>query len=518
MNTQADLAAQYKSGMSQDYVNQLAKQYGVTPDQVYAIYANSATNPYMGGAATGQRDAQGSNTFGALSLLKTLGITGGGGQQQQQQGPTNIGGVSSSAKDLATNMGAAALGMNAIYNPTPQEASAISGVGNVAKATESNVVPSVAAGPWSTTPGVFTKAQPMTPTGQTPGPSLGQAQQYFVDQRAAAGLGQMKPGDVAADMARTYWAQMHPQAANAPSTSTPTPTPQATAAQVGAPTPFATAPAAPGIQIPQEAHTSALANAGMALFAHFGGDPNSASPEQINSFHSQLMNGIGGITASPGATALSPSAAPSTKEPVKMQYGGVVPGDPNDDTDSVSAKLSPGEVVIPKSKKRLTERPGPIQTATNPPPAAPGATTSNSGATGGSGSSTSSASGGYTGPTAANIRAQNAATIQGQQGWNAMGTGYSGGGGATVGDLMSGAATNPGAGQTQSLGQYSGAGSGMPTQQAGGVVSGLASGLASAAQAYEDSIKPWQVQASHIPNPDEFRNRYQTPTFAQSLV
>ena len=65
--------------------------------------------------------------------------------------------------------------------------------------------------------------------------------------------------------------------------------------------------------IPQEAHTSALANAGMALFAHFGGDPNSASPEQINSFHSQLMNGIGGTTASPGATALSQSAAPSTR-------------------------------------------------------------------------------------------------------------------------------------------------------------------------------------------------------------
>ena len=34
-----------------------------------------------------------------------------------------------------------------------------------------------------------------------------------------------------------------------------------------------------------------------------------------------------------------------------------------------------------------------------------------------------------------------------------------------MGDLMSGAATNPGAGQTQSLGQYSGAGGGMPTRR-----------------------------------------------------
>ena len=101
-DTQSNLAAQYKAGMSQDYVNQLAKQYGITPDQVYAIYASSS-NPYKNTNANPNYASQGVQsgpTFGTLSLLKTLGITGGGGQQQQQQGPTNIGGVSSSSKIL----------------------------------------------------------------------------------------------------------------------------------------------------------------------------------------------------------------------------------------------------------------------------------------------------------------------------------------------------------------------------------------------------------------------------------
>ena len=489
MTTQADLVERYKKAMDPDYVQQLSKQYGITPDQVYALYASSS-NPYQSastGNATGQyglptQNSAGStpnNTFEMLSLLKNLGITGGG-DQQQKQGPTNIGGVSTSAKDLATNMGANRLGMHAIYNPTPQDASSVSGVGKVAKATESDVVPSMgdswneigkAAGwsqkdldtfkasgatpqqvadkmglslsPWLTTPGLYTKAASLAPTAGTPGGQDGQAA---------------------------------------------TPTPQATAAQVGTPTPFATAPAAPGIQIPQEAHVQALANAGMAMYAHYGGDPHSASPEQINNFHSELMNGIQSVASNAAAPQGTPAAsqaapaAPQGGEPVKMRYGGVVPGDPNDDTDSVNAKLSPGEVVVPKPQaKRLTERPAPMQTATatNPPPAAPGATT-NSGATASPSSSAPSASGGYTGPTAMQIAQQNLAA--------------------------------------QRMGQPTGPGSGMPTMQAAGVISGLADGLTSAAKTYADSVKEWQVQASHIPDPDAFKNRYQTTTFGQSLA
>jgi hypothetical protein len=62
-------------------------------------------------------------------------------------------------------------------------------------------------------------------------------------------------------------------------------------------TPFATPPPAPGLQIPQTpfvaAHTNALADAGKALFAHFGGDPNTAGPADIENFHNQLLTATG---------------------------------------------------------------------------------------------------------------------------------------------------------------------------------------------------------------------------------
>jgi hypothetical protein len=97
----------------------------------------------------------------------------------------------------------------------------------------------------------------------------------------------------------------------------------------------------------------------MSLYSHFGGDPHSASPQDIMNFHSQLQNVIGGIagagapasSAGPGGTALASGGPPPTgavQTPVKLAGGGMVPGRGNQDT--VPALLTPGEYVIPKQQ------------------------------------------------------------------------------------------------------------------------------------------------------------------------
>jgi hypothetical protein len=274
------------------------------------------------------------------------------------------------------------------------------------------------------------------------------------------------------------------------------------------PAPFAQAPPAPGLQIPQTiglaagqppvsspllaAHTDALADAGKALFAHFGGDPNSAGPADIMHFHNQLT---GALAAAPQPTAAK-----------KMASGGRVPGRGNKDT--VPALLTPGEYVIPKPQVQQLMRTGrlPIkmagggtvqdpdpdpnappearrktlttaaQTQSTPPPAAPG--------------------GGYSGSSlvpglAAAAQAYSSSMANLPRNPIGSGTGV---------DIRNTRLDpDPDLPSLKAAGMLgSGPGSGQPTATALG---GIGSGLTQAAQAIASSVKPWQMQQSAIPAP-----------------
>ena len=171
----------------------------------------------------------------------------------------------------------------------------------------------------------------------------------------------------------------------AASGGTPVPTRPPNAPGATAPaTPWATAPAAPGASAAAgtppaapslEDHTQGLINAGKALYSHFGGDPDTATHQDIMGFHnsliSSLQNATAGVAAPFGAapaaaqnytagipagiSAAGPPAAPgaSPANPIKMATGGTVPdvyppGDPRNDLDSVYLKATPGERVVPR--------------------------------------------------------------------------------------------------------------------------------------------------------------------------
>ena len=277
-------------------------------------------------------------------------------------------------------------------------------------------------------------------------------------------------------------------------------------------TPFATAPPAPGVDpVSSAVHNTALQNAGMALYAHYGGDPATATHADIANFHSQLVAGLGQVASqapatpfgaappgaqnyaagiAPGISAAGPPPATPPAAPVKMATGGYVPGDPNDDTDSVPAYLSPGEYVMSKDEqnRRLSEARHQTLTTDRSAPA-PQAQDQNQTTQAPATAPAAPGLGGYTGPTASQIQAQNTAAN------NAIGSGGKG----SLDSL--GTLGDEGLIGSMGVGVGSGPGSGMPTKQAAGVASGLASGLSAAAQAYADSIKSWQVQASHIPQP-----------------
>lgn len=284
-------------------------------------------------------------------------------------------------------------------------------------------------------------------------------------------------------------------------------------------------------------HTSALEDAGKALYAHFGGDPSTASHADIAGFHNDLISSLQGAAsifgggAPPGAqnyTAGIPpgiSAAGGQPPPAKMATGGMVPGRGNQDT--VPALLTPGEYVIPKNQAAQifggrepvrmqsggfvpdTER-KPARESRHEQLAAPhnaaqaqNAAPSTGGDTGSSQSASPEQSSGSQQPSWMQIGNMAAARSGGASGggYNVPGGGYIGG--------------SPGAGQSgymypnqaaaTAVGDVGvGPGGGMPagaqTAMVGSAVSDLANGLTKAAQTYAASIKPWQVQPSHIPS------------------
>lgn len=310
-------------------------------------------------------------------------------------------------------------------------------------------------------------------------------------------------------------------------TPPPAPTPQAFGAQAGTATPFAQAPPAPGINVPPApsapfpggggapgqntlfgAHASALADAGKALYAHYGGDPGSATADDIAGFHGQLQAALAGGS------------------PIKkMRSGGRVPGNGNGDT--VPAMLTPGEYVMNKDavnrvgvgKLQAMNRPQhfqsggsvddeepsearrkPITAGSTQPPAAPGASqpapqqpAANAPSQSDSGTSQGPAWQNYAAMNArAGILPYNAATMPGVPAYNLGQNPNAGLPAGTSGYVTeSGQAIGPTPG---TAGALSPAGVSAIT----GGISDLASGLTKAAQTYADSIKPWTPQPSAI--------------------
>lgn len=318
-----------QAGISVQALQALQAQY----PQVYT--ANNQGGQY--GMSSGGSYGQNPGLTSALSALGAIKQSGGLGGQQATNPSSIPGQVSSDPMNLATNLGAAALNQPAVYNPTPGQIPQGSkgGVSAVQSPTSSGSVPTVPQGPWSTQAGVFT----------TQGQGQGNA------------------------------AQAVPQAASG-GTPTPTAIPNPRGGQAAAP--YATAPAAPGVQTgaiapvsaaaPPPAPTGgvdphtqqALAHAGMAMYAHYGGDPATATPEDISNFHTQLQDHIGSLFGGQGQSGIPTQGQPqgvaqagatalgAATPPTKMSTGGMVPGRGNQDT--VPALLTPGEYVIPKQQ------------------------------------------------------------------------------------------------------------------------------------------------------------------------
>jgi hypothetical protein len=247
-------------------------------------------------------------------------------------------------------------------------------------------------------------------------------------------------------------------------------------------------------------HASGLIDAGQAIYAHFGGDPSSATPADIATFHGQLQGAITGA-----------ASTPRTAAPAKKQSGGVVHGSPG--PDQVPAMLTAGEYVMNKdavnrigvgnlnamNRKKFADG-GPVETrhaalststSSSSPPAAPGATDS---------SSTASSAGGQGDLFGGISKAFQAYGMRmGSFGGPGSGApGYAGTGyspattGLFSGDKLGYLGDEP---ITKEMGLNTGPGSGQPTASALGAIG---SGLQQAGSQIASSVKPWQMQENAI--------------------
>src|SRR5260221_4613876 len=302
-------------GLQQSDVANLKSQ-GYSADQASQLLALSVGGGGTrsgGGLGGGQGSVTTPETIGGsgTSVATLLGLAsalgrGGGGQAAPAQ-PAFPGGVD--PNQPFTNLGAHVLNQKAVYpamagleaqqqqgaNQDPSQVGfqgggglTIGGISSKPLITQrSSVVPDAPIGPWSG------------------------SQQQWNEVGTQAGL---SPRDIAAfqkqglspsDVGSRYGIQvntqpgvsslLNPAASVTPTAGrpvTPTPSPTAIAYQPGQA--WATPPPAPGLSIGPgggavpvpmggggtfaAAHNSALADAGQALFAHFGGDPSSASP------------------------------------------------------------------------------------------------------------------------------------------------------------------------------------------------------------------------------------------------
>jgi hypothetical protein len=541
-----------------------------TPAQLQAIMGLASSAQQQGRVAANDQDAwqhainmyqQNPNMLNYMSVPGTnnqlsLGQVGqalsafGGGASQGQTGQASTsasGGPFTDATNAAGRLGAAALGMAQIVNPTPGQIPAGSkgGVAQVASPIVSSDVPNAPAGPWNTTAGVMANQQQAAAMqnwsqhGGTGNPA---------DAAAVEKQYGLAPGTVA----QQFGTAATPNPSTTPNAQgqlpgTPTPTTPANAAGSAPATPWATAPPAPGAQAQPQgpidwgavaAHNTGLENAGKAIYEHLtGNDPSKATDAHINAFHDQLTQHIGNFfggggtpfgqapqgaanytagvqpgVAATGATPMTalgvtPLSIPGAA-PTKMASGGLVPGRGNQDT--VPALLTPGEYVIPKAQAaQIFGGRAPVRMADGgfvppetrrqriappgSPPAAPSSQGQPSGQQQGSGQSANPDPTSYQGNNTFQW-AQLAQQARAAQAANAnVGSGGPGSIDSlgTLGDesLITG---QGGPGQP--------GGPGSATMAASGAISDLANGLTKAAQTYAASFKPWQMQAKQFGN------------------
>jgi hypothetical protein len=446
------------------------------------------------------RNAQGQIVYTDPALQTQLGL---GDLSTSQQTALGLDPYHSQALSGATQvaaqyqpyfLGAAALNMPAVINLPPSGTpSSKSGVAATPGAIVGTSVPQTPQGPWLTNPSVFARATPYQPTAaptitpQTPATAVSYAPgQAFATPPAAPGY--------------TLGSTLPPTMAQSGATTATPPTAMLPPGFMGG--------AQGAGYVPQgflQAHTSALADAGKALYSHFGGDPNSASPADIANFHSQLTGAVGQHIA-------ANQPAPGAK---KMAFGGIVPGRGNEDT--VPALLTPGEYVIPKHQvAQLAARGvlrlnggGPVapeaqhqtlttQSGTGNAPA----TSQPSGQPSSSSAQTSSPQIGG-GSNLVSGLAQAAHTYG-----NAIRSPASGGGYSVPGGYIG---ASPGPGQSGymypsqaaataagDVGTGVGGGGGMSSGLKS-ALGGIGSGLTQAAQAIASSVKPWQMQSYQNP-------------------
>jgi hypothetical protein len=276
----------------------------------------------------------------------------------------------------------------------------------------------------------------------------------------------------------------------------------------------------------------------MSLYAHYGGNPFSASPADIAGFHGELQEALkggkpikmrsGGLVPGSGnkdnvPALLTPGEYVLTKEqaaqlfdgrtPVKMQSGGSVTDDddqpsevprptPESDTGAVTAQGKSYQVTPPSEAPRSSR-----QKSSSTPPAAPGGSSQD-----------------YANWANQPQNQQRPAAIYDAQGnvWDSDPKSIAqdvGGKGAYMGpggevydashnlvtsnaDLTAQAAAGPGATMTGNpmIGDGAG-GTSNVGRNVGSALGGLASAVSQAAQTYANSIQPWTWQKSAIPNP-----------------
>ena len=457
--------------------NELATQYQALVAQYPPVYqANSQGGQY--GMSAGGSYGQNPALPGVLAALQIANAnkpaptpqasTPGGVNQDPTYGAVNLGGIST----LESWIWRGHHGGFAVYNPTPGTGSTIwlkqlrqkRRVSQVAGPVTSSEVPAYQ----DSGPGIF-NANPSVPaaSGGTP-------------------VATRPPNAPGATAPATPWA-------------TAPPAPGASAAA-------GTPPAAPSL----EDHTQGLINAGKALYSHFGGDPDTATHQDIMGFHnsliSSLQNATAGVAAPFGAapaaaqnytagipagiSAAGPPAAPgaSPANPIKMATGGTVPdvyppGDPRNDLDSVYLKATPGERVVPRQMGQPASNAQSSSDTGTPLPASQQETPSQS---------------------------QSQAPQQGDKDyWSKLLSqaqqAHASNAPSAIADTPSVAPSYDVASDPDPDWQYTGqesaagatgAGGGGASAAAGaaGVASGITSALQTAVDAYAKSIKPWQTQ------------------------
>jgi hypothetical protein len=374
-------------GYDQQTGQQLADSLGITTQALAAAFA---ATPLTGGGPSNQSQFLGGSsvstgynapsrdltqTVNQLQIAKAAGLGAGAAGQAAPVNTSASGGPFTDPMNLAGRMGAAALGMPQIINPTPgqipQGKGGIGGVAQVASPVVSSDVPAIPGGPWNTNAGVFANQQQAQ--GMQGWQQLGSSGN-LADAAAAEKAMGFAPGTVAKGFA-PYGGPSNTPPPTAGGTPTPMMPANASAGRVASP--YATAPPAPGAtaSAPAQAnwaplmggppsapaqggsewseiatHTAGLQNAGKAIFSHLtGGDPEKASTDDITNFHNQLQTALAAGQVPGSNYTAGVNQPPNTSPTAKMMAGGgVVPGRGNRDT--VPALLTPGEYVIPKAQ------------------------------------------------------------------------------------------------------------------------------------------------------------------------